>query len=73
MSKKVSQNMSNELTKSRTAEPKRKISIRLSMNEKGSNREGTFKKVDMSEIQMIDMEEDKSDLQFLLQKMNKQK
>ena len=73
MSKKVSQNMSNELTKSRTAEPKRKISIRLSMNEKGANREGTFKKVDMSEIQMIDMEEDKSDLQFLLQKMNKQK
>ena len=65
--------MSNELTKSRTAEPKRKISIRLSMNEKGANREGTFKKVDMSEIQMIDMEEDKSDLQFLLQKMNKQK
>lgn len=48
--KKPSQNISNELTKSRTVEAKRKISIRHSMHEKGTNKEGNFQKMDVSEI-----------------------
>ena len=53
LGKKPSPNVSNELTKSRTVEPKRKISIRHSMHEKGNNREGNFQKIDMSEIHKV--------------------
>ncbi len=43
------------------------------MHEKGNNREGNYPKMDMSEIHKIVMEEDKSDLQFLLTKMDRKK
>lgn len=72
-SKRSSHNVSNELTKSRTGDPKRKISIRHSMHEKGSNKDGGYRRMDMSGIEKVEMDEDKSEIRFLLQKMSHNK
>ena len=43
------------------------------MHEKMNNKEPAYKKTDMSEIHMVDMDEDKSEIRFLLQKMSHNK
>ena len=57
--KKPSPNVSNEISKS-TAEKKKKISIRNSMHERQNNNGSMCSKMNMSEIQKIEMEDDRA-------------
>jgi hypothetical protein len=55
------------MTKSRNHEPKRKISIRHSINEK--YKETAHKCVDVSGIEKVEVDEDKSEIRYLLHKI----
>ena len=43
------------------------------MHEKGSNKDGGYRRMDMSGIEKVEMDEDKSEIRFLLQKMSHNK